>query len=87
MGIGERGQPDRPVLLAQRAREDGARWTRAVKGNQAVLSGWGVLKSGTRRRGEAVESAVLADRAQSECARSMRAIEADPPHRPAGVWW
>jgi hypothetical protein len=28
---------------------------------------------------------VPANRAQSECARSMRAVEADPPHRPAGV--
>ena len=30
-------------------------------------------------------ASVLADRARSECARSMRAIEADPPHRPAVV--
>jgi hypothetical protein len=30
-------------------------------------------------------ASVLADRARSECARSMRAIEADSPHHPAGV--
>jgi hypothetical protein len=39
---GNRGEdePDRPVLLAQCARSEGAHWMRAVKGNQAVLSGW-----------------------------------------------
>jgi hypothetical protein len=30
-------------------------------------------------------TSLLADRAQSECARSMRTVEADPLHRPAGV--
>jgi len=89
------GRPDWSPVLAQRAVADSPRWTRAV-GDQCRPPSWRNDEDGERAGmfsllaeraaregwGGGQVLSLLAERARSECARSMRAVEGSLGHSP-----